>query len=404
MVPETPCIATVAPGNRMSLRTGYIPPPHLSHIVHPSIRVSIVAFFVASLFIISSSNLVPLVEAEDADLELVPEPRVHETHEYNVSGDIDGTPTDAFFVNERWMIDVTHGDVMTLIMARNITQDGIAAVDYTNNIHYYVGGKLYIAQFMIMELVFEIGGYEIHAPLTTCSDFELEYSPTLYDGTVPTFDCNITFEGIQVYSLGSFIIGSDVSAVDLTLVHHIRGDWNSTRMKIEALLDFGNTRFFNPGDNNNEFNSSEPFTAEIRYMMMLANPEDFTTTGPVIPSRYTNTSLEYNLTLDDGTPLTVSKLDMRDEFTIYNASGARSSVGYSYMEPLGGQAYVTHGFPNMTYMDTQSMKSDPEITIYHDRVTDAISSDEKPLWILMPIIAAVAALGVIVFVKKRRTR
>ena len=366
--------------------------------------ISTEILMVAGLLVIGTLGFIPHAQAEESEFELVPEPSVHETHEYNVSGDVDGTPTDAFFVNERWMIDVTHGDDMTLIMARNISQDGIAAVDYTNNIHYYIGGKLYIAQFMIMELVFKIGGFEIHAPLATCSGFELEYSPTWYDGTVPTFDCNITFEGIQVYSVGSFIVGPDVSAVDLTLVHHIRGDWNSTRMKIEALLDFGNTRFFNPGDNNNEFNSGEPFTAEIRYMMMLANPEDFTTTGPVIPSRCTNTSLEYNLTHDDGTPLTVSRLDMRDEFTIYNASNARTSVGYSYMEPLGGQAYVTHGFPNMTYMDTQSMKSDPEITIYHDWVTDDSSSDGIPIWILTPIIAAVAALGVTVFVKKRRTR
>ena len=205
---------------------------------------------------------------------------------------------------------------------------------------------------MIMELVFKIGGYGIHAPLGTCGDFELELLSNRYDGTVPTFDCNITFEGIQVYSVGSFIVGANVSAVDLTLVHHIRGDWNNTHMKIEALLDFTNTRFFNPDDGNNEFNSSEPFTAEIWYMMMLANPEDFATIGPVIPSGYTNTTLEYNMTLDDGSPLTVSRLEMRDSFTIYNASGARDSTGYSSMEMHGGQAYVTHGFPNMTYKDT----------------------------------------------------
>ena len=343
-------------------------------------------------------------QAEDAEPEMVPEPEVHVTHEYNVSGDVDGTPTDAFFVNEKWTLDVTHGDVMTLIMARNITQDGVAAVDYQNNIHYYVGGKLFIAQFMIMELVFKIGGYEIHAPLCTCSDFGLECSPILYDGTVPTFDCNITFEGVQVYSVGSFIVGPSVSAVDLTLIHHIRGDWNNTHMKIEALLDFTDTRFFNPDDNNNEFNSSEPFTAEVWYMMMLANPEDFATVGPVIPSGYTDTTMEYNMTLDDGTPLTVSRLEMRDSFTVYNASGARDSTGYSSMEMHDGQAYVTHGFPNMTYNDTQSMMSDPEITIYHDRITVSDGLTDKPLWILIPVAASIAAAGIAILLYKRRTR
>ncbi|MBE0517958.1 MAG: hypothetical protein IH630_01875, partial [Thermoplasmata archaeon] len=319
-----------------------------------SVRISIGIFIAVNLSIIGSFNFIAYCQADDAEpeIELVPEPWVHETHEYNVSGEVDGTPTDEFFVNEKWSIEVRHGDVMTLIMARNITQDSIPAVDYTNNIHYYVEGKLYIAQFMIMELVFKIGSYDIHAPLNTCSDFALEYSPILYDGTVPTFDCNITYEGIQVYSVDSIPIGSSVSTVDLTLVHHIRGDWNNTHIKIEALLDFSNTRFFNPGDNNNEFVAGEPFTAEIGYMMMLANPEDFRTIGPVIPSCYTNTTLEYNMTLDDGIPLTVSKLDMRDSFTIYNGSGALDSTGYSSMDVYGGQAHVTHGFPNLTYKDT----------------------------------------------------
>jgi hypothetical protein len=369
-----------------------------------SVRISIGIFTAVNLSIIGSLGLTGYCQAEDTEPEMVPEPWVHETHEYNVSGEVDGTPTDAFFVNEKWMIDVTHGDVMTLIMVRNITQDDIASVDYTNNIHYYVGGKLYIAQFMITELVFRIGGYGIHAPLGTCSDFELEYSPILYDGTVPTFDCNITYEGIRVYSVGYPPAEFNASTVDLTLMHHIRGDWNNTHMKIEALLDFTDTRFFNPDDSNNEFNASEPFTAEIGYMMMLANPEDFRTVGPVIPSSYTNTTLEYNMTLDNGSPLTVSRLEMRDGFTIYNASGARDSTGYSSMELHGGQAYVTHGFPNMTYKDTGSMKSDPEITIYHDRVAETDSPTEKLLWILIPVVAGIAAVGMAIFLNKRRTR
>ncbi len=373
-----------------------------------AVRISIGVFVAVILSIVGSLNLIAYGQAEDTEPEMVPEPWVHETHEYNVSGDVDGTPTDAFFVNERWSIDVSHGDVMTLIMARNITQDGVSSVDYTNNIHYSIGGKLYIAQFMIMELVFEIGGYGIHAPLSTCSDFELNYSPILYDGTVPTFDCNITYEGIQIYSAGTLPAGSDVSTVDLTLVHHIRGDWNNTHIKIEALLDFTNTVFFNPDDDNNEFDAGEPFTAEIGYMMMLANPEDFTTTGPVIPSGCTNTTLEYNMTLDDGTPMTVSELEMRDSFTIYNGSGARASEGYSSMMLYGGQAHVIHGFPNLTYDDTLSMRSDPEITIYHDRVTETDypfnSPTDKPLWILIPVVGGIAAVGTAIFLKKRKTR
>ena len=141
------------------------------HPMRRGIRASIVAFLAVNLLVIGSFCIIPPSQAQEAEPELVPEPWVHETHEYNVSGEIDGTPTDEFFVNEKWSIEVRHGDVMTLIMARNITQGNTASVDYTNNIHYSIGGKLYIAQFMIVELVFKIGGYGIHAPLNTCSDF-----------------------------------------------------------------------------------------------------------------------------------------------------------------------------------------------------------------------------------------
>src|SRR4030043_502271 len=263
-----------------------------------AVCLSIQALLTVSLLVLGSSYMIPVSRAEELEPELVPEPWVHETHEYNVSGEVDGTPTDEFFVNEKWSIEVEQGDVMTLIMARNITQDGIAAVDYTNNIHYYIGGKLYIAQFMIWELAFKIQDHVVYSPLTTCSDFGLEYSPIRYDGSVPTLDCNITYEGIHIYSDGVLPVGSNASTVDLTLVHHIRGDWNSTYIKIEALLDFTNTRFVLPDDSSIEFDAGLPFTAEIRYMMMLANPEDFRTIGPVIPTSCTNMTLEYNMTLD----------------------------------------------------------------------------------------------------------
>ena len=64
---------------------------------------------------------------------------------------------------------------------------------------------------------------------------------------------------------------------------------------------------------------------------------------------------------------------------------------------------VTHGFPNLIYKGTLSMKSDPEITVYHDTVTnqsDALTS-------LMPIavlgaIVAILAVVMVVFLKKRK--
>jgi hypothetical protein len=370
------------------------------HLYTPLAHLLIAGTMIAALSIIS-----PLALAEDeTDAELVPEPWVHETHEYDIWGDVDGTPTDEFFINEKWSVEVRHGEVMTLIMARNITQGDMTSVDYTNNIHYYIGGKLYIAQFMMMELVFDIGGYELHTPLGTCSGFELEHTSTTYDGTVPTLDCSIVFRDIHVYQDAWLPAEYGASTVDLTLIHHIRGDWNNTRVKIEALLDFGDTSFYDQNDGNREFSTGEPFVTEVGYMMMLANPEDFRTTGPVIPTSCTNTTLEYNMTLDNGTPLTMSKLEMRDDFTAYNASGSSALVGYSSMQMQGGFAYATHGFPNLTYGDTLSMKSDPEITIYHDTVGEAYRPvGEYYTFIIMALgVAAVSVSTIAIIVWKRK--
>ena len=368
-----------------------------------SAQKSAIIFTVVGLLIIGSLNLIPFARADGSSPEKVPEPWVLEVHKYNLWGDVNGVPTHDLFINERWSIEVKHGDVMTLIMARNISlpsQNNISGVDYTNNIHYNINGTLYIAQFMINEIAFNVANQTmdktIHAPLSTCTGFKLEYSPIRYDGTVPTFDCNITFEDIRVYQSGH-----PDSTFDLTLIHHIRADWNQTDDKIEAQLNFSNTRFYQ--SNGTEFDAGVPFTAELDYGMSLRIPG---IPEPVNPTSYSNMTMSYNLKLDDGSPLTISKLNMKDSFTIYNGTGARASVGYSKMGLMGGLAFVTHGFPNMTYKDTQSMKSDPEITVFHDRVTEG--SNQEPqgpqlgLLAIVIVIAAVGATGAIVFMKKRK--
>ena len=253
---------------------------------------------------------------------------------------------------------------------------------------------MYVAMFMLNEglgskdttLEIIIGNQTIYTPLNTSDDFKLTRSPVKYDGPIPTLDFNITFERIRVYQ------GNHAdSTFDLTFLHHFRGDWNQTNIKVEALFDFSNASLYQ--SNGTEFSSGEPFTAEIRYIMQLMGPR-----GLVIPTGRTNTTFEYNLTLDNGSPLTVSKLEMKDSFTIYNGTGAIASMGYSSMMDRG-LAFVTHGFPNMTYKDTKSMKSDPEVIVYHDRVT----GNTIPILIAATgVIAAVAAIGAVVFIRKRR--
>ena len=365
------------------------------------VRGSIATFLIVSIMIIGSLSLVPFAQADDPVPEKVPEPWISESHFYNKS---DGNSSTSNFNYEAWGITITHGDIKTGLSVRNYTNGNGVYVDYGQNIMFYLGGRFYIAMFTIDQVVIIINNNTLRIPLRNCADFELTYTPVKYDGTIPTMECNITYKKIRVYP------STPDSTFDLTILNHFRGDWNQTSIKVEALLDFS-------GMHLSQYSAGENFTAEIHYIMQLtdpnmkdAGPPDFNT---IKPSKYTDTSLEYNMTRDDGSPYTLSKLEMNDNFTIYNASGAHPAVGYSRMDSpnssgIDGQTYnhnsrvVTHGFPNLTYEDTQSMKSDPEITVYHDRVTANAGTGNLIQMVAIGAIVAVAAIGAVVLIRKRK--
>lgn len=368
-------------------------------------QVSTAVFIIVGILIVVGANLSLSSEVQGSEPELVPEPTVTEVHLYNQS---EGGGDSVRVISEGWRIGIDHGGVSILLGVANYTDDftddreNETNVVYSQNINFMIGGKLYIAMFTFDRVAFKIGGQEIIALLKYCDGFNVTHTPVEYDGTNPTLDCNMTFEAIRVYP--------DIpnSTFDLTLAHHFRGDWNQTSIKIEALFDLSNTEFCN----GTEFNAGEPYTVEIRYIMVLTDP-DLTGDNAVMPSGVTNTTLEYNLTLDNGSPYTLSKLEMRDGFTIYNASEAQSAMGYSMMEmaepAIAGlemytpkSAVVTHGFPNLTYLDTTSVKSDPELTVFHDRVTAGGAADLY--YLLVPVLVVVAAVvaAVIVVARKRQ--
>jgi hypothetical protein len=193
------------------------------------------------------------------------------------------------------------------------------------------------------------------------------------------------------------------------LINHFIGDWYQTSIKVEALLDFTDA---NLGD----YDVGTPFTAEVHYIMQLtdpashAGPPDYNT---IKPSRYTDSTLEYNLTNNNGSPYSLSKLDMNESYTVNNASGARSAVGYSRIDSPnnnnGQMQYnpnsrvVTHGFPDLIYKDTLTMKSDPEVTVYHDRVGSSLLTTLMPIAAIGAIVA-IAAVGAIFYFKRRRKK
>lgn len=342
------------------------------------VLTSILVLLVVSLTLLGGVGLLPSAQAE----ELVPKPDIHEIHIYDL-------PIDAYGMklNEQWALAIDHGGVHTDLGARKMIQNGTLNADYTFDINYYIGNNTqYMAQFMMMYVTFKVGNQTIIAPLRSCDDFILTHTPIQYIGAVPTFWCNITYENINIYP------GTSInSTFDLTLCHHFVCGWNETSVKVEALFDLRNVTLINPS-NDLELDAGEQYAVEIHYGMMVGTQENAMT-----PTGHTNTSLEYNLTLENGTPLTLSKFTMNDDFSVLNASGSSGSIGYSKIE-FGRFSNVTHGFPGLIYKDTLSIKSDPEITVFHDMV----GGGNDWLSIIVAVVAIALVLAVVLLFLRRK--
>jgi hypothetical protein len=237
----------------------------------------VTAFSIIGMLLVGGLIALPLAQAEDT--ALVPEPWVHETHEYNVP--IDVNVPDSGTAIEKWSVEVRHGDVLTLLMARNITHNGLAGIDYTFNTMYTIKGTEYIAQFMMMYVSISYNGQIEQVPLTTCDNFQVSYTSIVYNGTVPTFDCAITFNGLDLYS-----DAPKPSTLNLTLLHHFYADWNQTDVKVEAMFDFNGTKLYDMS-NGNELDAGTPFAAEVHYAMIVHKAHAMGTEGPIAPTSHT---------------------------------------------------------------------------------------------------------------------
>lgn len=358
---------------------------------------------VGCLLMIGCVNLMPAAVADSTSSEKVPAPTISVTHVYNQTETYKGQ-AQSNFDNEAWGISIADGDLTTLISARNYSNSNSAFVDYNVYFNFYLDGKFYIAMFTIDQVLIKIANDSLVVPLKNCAGFDVSCSPVTYDDTIPTIECNVTYRDIRVFS------DNPASAFDLTLLSHFRGDWNQSSIKVDALLDLRDTDL-------GQYAAGTSFTAEIHYIMQLTDPSidlgppDFNT---IKPSRYTDTILEYNLTDDNGSPYSLSKLDMNDNFTIYNATGAHVATGSSRIDSPNetgtGMQYnhnarvVTHVFSNLTYKDTISIRSDPEIIVFHDRNGNASG---LPIYVI-PIAVVASVLVVtgafLVMRKKRNSR
>lgn len=352
----------------------------------------ITAFLLVTTMLIGCLSVLPGVNAED-DAITVPEPQVESKH---LTG---GTLDDVTAINDMWSLDVSDGDVTILLLARNLTdtRTGNSWIDYQSDINYHAGDDLYIAQITIMQIQFLIEGKHIQSVLDSCKKIEMKHTPVQSVNGLPTMYCNITYSGVGLQQAGSV-----ESTFDLTLSHHIIINMTQTDIKVEARFDLTNTTLVNP-DTSTEYEAGTPFTIEIPYSMMLTLPNSHG--EPITPSGHTDTSLEYNLTTSGGSPITVSKLKMDNNFTIFNQTGSYGSLGYSTMQ-YGAQSQVTHGFPGLVYKDTVSVQSDPEITIYHDSLSGSLGSILSGIlmYAMMAIVLIVAAVMIVLFVVRRRAR
>lgn len=351
----------------------------------------IAAVMVAVTVLMGCLCIVPNARGED-NSATVPEPNIEMRHQTGFTLD------DRTIANDMWAMDVSDGDVTILLLARNLTntQTNDSWIDYQSDINYHVGDDLYIAQITIMEIKFLIGDVAIQSAMDTCDKMEMTHTPVKYEGERPSFYCNITYSNVGLQWSSPM-----ESSFNLTLSHHIVVDWNQTHIKVEAKFDLNETKLIDP-QTGNEFAAGTPFAIEIPYSMMLTLPNSHG--QPIAPSGHTDTSLEYNLTTSSGSPITVSKLTMNNNFIISNQTGSYGSMAYSSMQ-YGPQSMVTHGFPNLVYQDTMLVQSDPEITVYHDSLGGTfgpLGSDSMMYVLVIALVAIVAIVSVIFVVRKRK--
>jgi len=346
------------------------------------VRSVLPAFLLMAMLVICTMA-VPAAIGDEAAWEMVPEPELLEWHVFNEA-------KYGSFVNEEWALDINNGGTLIKLAARNMSQNQSYATDYQFNIHYDINGTTYIAQLMMMEMGVIVGGQGMMVSLTTCNDLEMCYTPIVYEGNTPALWCNISFNNIRLYQNEH-----PESTFDLTLSHHVIADWNQTSIKVEATFDLSDTVLYNGQNSDVELDAGTEFAMEIHYRMGVhkANSNE----GMLTPSSYSNTTLEYNLTTAAGAPLTISSMNMRNDFTKSNETGSYASTAYSYLTFDNGPLAV-HGFPGLVYNDTVSLKSDPEITVYHDRGTDeeGLEGSIMPLIIGAVIIATVVVLAVFI--------
>lgn len=336
--------------------------------------------------LLACSFAIPGAGGDEAIGELVPEPELVEWHYYNEN-------RYGMQVNEEWALDINNGGTLIKLAARNASQDQGYGTDYQFNIHYDIDGTLYIAQLYMMNLGLIVDYQAMMMPLRTSDDLELSYTPIVYVGNTPTLWCNITFNNIRAYTSQH-----PESTIDLTLCHHVIAGWNETTIKVEAVLDIGDLVLFQDLGQGVECEAGKQFALEVIYRMGVgkANSNE----GPLTPSSYSNTHLEYNLTTSTGAPLTISTMNMQNDFTVSNENGSYASTAYSDLLFNNGPLAI-HGFPGLIYKDTISLKSDPEIVVYHDLETDDGASG-----MLMPIIIGVvfiaAAVAIVVYIAKKK--
>lgn len=349
------------------------------------VRAVLIAVF-SVMMLLACRLMIPGASGDEATGEMVPEPELVEWHYFNED-------RYGMRVNEEWALDINNGGTLIKLAARNASQDQGYGTDYQFNIHYDIDGTLYIAQLYMIYMGIIIDGQGMEMPLRTSNDLELSHTPIVYVGTTPTLWCNITFYNIRVYPNQH-----PESTLDLTLCHHVTADWNQTTVKVEAVIDISDLLLFQNLEQGWEFEMGKQFSLEVRYRMGVgkANSDE----APLSPSSYSNTGLEYNLTTSTGDPLTISTMNMQNHFTVTNGTGPYASTAYSDLLFDNGPLAI-HGFPGLIYKDTLSVKSDPEITVYHDRETnDGLSGMLMPLIIGAMLVAATVVL--VVFAAKKK--
>jgi hypothetical protein len=264
---------------------------------------------------------------------------------------------------------------------------------FQGNTRYNVSGTIYAFQYSLLSPANVSASYPASWTLTgayincsdelipiclcNCSSFDMVTSNVTYDGDVPTFTNNVTFNDIPFETFDD-----SNSSMTIVFTQHFSADWTLLTVKTDVYADLTNLKLYL--GNGTEVPANSSYSLNFEYMVGLQKQDaNGNSSTPVLPSETTPTSVYFNINTT-GTEGNFSSADLSlgdtyDEFQGNTTISNKNCTAYFDLVPrqeYTTEAYCIQTFSGLTYGLTTGIKSDPTIHVHHPQITVSVPVGE----------------------------